>query len=707
MTKSLVIVESPAKAKAIGRFLGKRYTVKASVGHVRDLPKSQLGVDVDNNFEPKYITIRGKGPILKELRDAAKKSKQIYFATDPDREGEAISWHLAQALRVDGADACRVEFNEITKDAVQRAIKTPRPIDQDLVDAQQARRILDRLVGYELSPLLWAKVRKGLSAGRVQSVAIRLICDRQAEIDAFEPEEYWSITADLEAPENIEQKQNGKIGPRTFTAKLHQIDGKKVEIKNETEAAAAVEGAQQEEFKVQSVKRRQRRRNPAAPFTTSSLQQEASRRLGFTAARTMRVAQQLYEGLDVGPGGTVGLITYIRTDATRVAEEAQTAARKTVQERYGSEYLPKKPPIYKGRAGAQDAHEAIRPTSMDRAPDVVKGALTRDQYRLYRLIWDRFLASQMAPAVLDTVAVTVTAGIYTFRATGSTIKFPGFMILYIENTDNNEAKEEGILPDLIEGEPLNVKALTPNQHFTQPPARYSEAMLVKTLEELGIGRPSTYAQIIDTIRRRGYVLVEDKRFTPTELGCIVVDLLKEHFPNIIDVEFTAQMEEQLDRIGEGGADWVELLGEFWEPFYTDLKKAEVHMEEVEIADEESDEICEKCGRNMVIKQGRYGRFLACPGFPECRNTKPLLKEIGVKCPLCKGEVVERTTRRGRTFFGCANYPECEFSSWQRPIGKDCPECGHYLVQRQRRGQAPWAQCSNKECGYRTDLPETD
>ncbi|NLK07601.1 MAG: type I DNA topoisomerase [Firmicutes bacterium] len=707
MTKSLVIVESPAKAKAIGRFLGKRYTVKASVGHVRDLPKSQLGVDVDNNFEPKYITIRGKGPILKELRDAAKKSKQIYFATDPDREGEAISWHLAQALRVDGADACRVEFNEITKDAVQRAIKTPRPIDQDLVDAQQARRILDRLVGYKLSPLLWAKVRKGLSAGRVQSVAIRLICDRQAEIDAFEPEEYWSITADLEAPENIEQKQNGKIGPRTFTAKLHQIDGKKVEIKNETEAAAAVEGAQQEEFKVQSVKRRQRRRNPAAPFTTSSLQQEASRRLGFTAARTMRVAQQLYEGLDVGPGGTVGLITYIRTDATRVAEEAQTAARKTVQERYGSEYLPKKPPIYKGRAGAQDAHEAIRPTSMDRAPDVVKGALTRDQYRLYRLIWDRFLASQMAPAVLDTVAVTVTAGIYTFRATGSTIKFPGFMILYIENTDNNEAKEEGILPDLIEGEPLNVKALTPNQHFTQPPARYSEAMLVKTLEELGIGRPSTYAQIIDTIRRRGYVLVEDKRFTPTELGCIVVDLLKEHFPNIIDVEFTAQMEEQLDRIGEGGADWVELLGEFWEPFYTDLKKAEVHMEEVEIADEESDEICEKCGRNMVIKQGRYGRFLACPGFPECRNTKPLLKEIGVKCPLCKGEVVERTTRRGRTFFGCANYPECEFSSWQRPIGKDCPECGHYLVQRQRRGQAPWAQCSNKECGYRTDLPETD
>ncbi|NMB26164.1 MAG: type I DNA topoisomerase [Firmicutes bacterium] len=702
MTKSLVIVESPAKAKTISRFLGRNYTVKASVGHVRDLPKSQLGVDVDNNFEPKYITIRGKGPVLKELRDAAKKADQIYFATDPDREGEAISWHLAEALQVDKTGPCRVEFNEITKQAVQKAIKSPRPVDQDLVDAQQARRILDRLVGYKLSPLLWAKVRKGLSAGRVQSVAVRLICDRQAEIDAFEPQEYWSVVADLQP----ETAPNAKQG--IFSAKLHQIAGKKAEIANESEATQIVENARREKFIVQSVERRQRRRNPAAPFTTSSLQQEASRRLGFTAARTMRVAQQLYEGLDVGPEGTVGLITYIRTDATRIADEAQNAARETIKSQYGAEYLPKKPPVYKSRAGAQAAHEAIRPTSMDRRPEDIKASLTRDQYRLYRLIWDRFLASQMAPAILDTVVIMVGAGDYTFRASGSTIRFPGFMALYIEDTDNGgEAEEEGNLPDLTKDELLKLMAITPNQHFTQPPARYSEAMLVKTLEELGIGRPSTYAQIIDTIKKRGYVVLEDKRFTPTELGCIVVELLKEHFPDIIDVEFTAQMEEQLDRIGDGGADWVELLEKFWGPFHADLKKAEVHMEQVEIADEESDEICDKCGRNMVIKQGRYGRFLACPGFPDCRNTKPLLKEIGVDCPVCGGQVVERTTRRGRTFYGCANYPECEFTSWQRPIGTNCPECGQFLTLKQRRGKAPEAICSNKECGYQTKLPEGD
>jgi DNA topoisomerase-1 len=701
VAKSLVIVESPAKAKTISRFLGRNYTVKASVGHVRDLPKSQFGVDIDNGFQPKYITIRGKGPILKELRDAAKKSDSVLFATDPDREGEAISWHLAEALQVTGDGACRVEFHEITEQAVKKAIKEPRPINQDLVNAQQARRILDRVVGYKLSPLLWAKVKKGLSAGRVQSVAVRLICDREAEIDAFQPEEYWSIVADLQSAGESDPKKG------VFTAKLHQVGGKKAEIKNQQAAEAIVKSAAQAEFAVQSVERRERRRNPAAPFTTSSLQQEASRKLGFTARRTMRVAQQLYEGLDVGSEGTVGLVTYIRTDATRVAPEAQAAARKTIEELYGKEYLPSKPPVYKIRAGAQAAHEAIRPTSMQRRPEDVKQFLTRDQQRLYRLIWERFIASQMAPAIYDTVTVNVKAGHYLFRASGRTVKFPGFMALYIENTDDGENTngEDGTLPELTKDEILRLLELTPNQHFTQPPPRYSEAMLVKTLEELGIGRPSTYAQIIDTIRRRGYVVIEEKRFWPTELGCIVVELLKEHFPNIIDVEFTANMEGRLDQIEEGQEDWVQVLTEFWGPFEVELKRAELHMEEVEIAEEETDEVCEKCGRNMVIRQGRYGQFLACPGFPECRNTKPLLKEIGVVCPQCGGQVVERTTRRGRTFYGCANYPKCEFTSWQRPVGKDCPQCGQFMVLKARRNQDPQAVCSNKECGYQVELVE--
>ena len=701
VAKSLVIVESPAKAKTISRFLGRNYTVKASVGHVRDLPKSQFGVDIDNGFQPKYITIRGKGPILKELRDAAKKSDSVLFATDPDREGEAISWHLAEALQVTGDGACRVEFHEITEQAVKKAIKEPRPINQDLVNAQQARRILDRVVGYKLSPLLWAKVKKGLSAGRVQSVAVRLICDREAEIDAFQPEEYWSIVADLQSAGESDPKKG------VFTAKLHQVGGKKAEIKNQQAAEAIVKSAAQAEFAVQSVERRERRRNPAAPFTTSSLQQEASRKLGFTARRTMRVAQQLYEGLDVGSEETVGLVTYIRTDATRVAPEAQAAARKTIEELYGKEYLPSKPPVYKMRAGAQAAHEAIRPTSMQRRPEDVKQFLTRDQQRLYRLIWERFIASQMAPAIYDTVTVNVKAGHYLFRASGRTVKFPGFMALYIENTDDGENTngEDGTLPELTKDEILRLLELTPNQHFTQPPPRYSEAMLVKTLEELGIGRPSTYAQIIDTIRRRGYVVIEEKRFWPTELGCIVVELLKEHFPNIIDVEFTANMEGRLDQIEEGQEDWVQVLTEFWGPFEVELKRAELHMEEVEIAEEETDEVCEKCGRNMVIRQGRYGQFLACPGFPECRNTKPLLKEIGVVCPQCGGQVVERTTRRGRTFYGCANYPKCEFTSWQRPVGKDCPQCGQFMVLKARRNQDPQAVCSNKECGYQVELVE--
>jgi DNA topoisomerase-1 len=700
--KSLVIVESPAKAKTISRFLGRNYTVKASVGHVRDLPKSQLGVDVENGFQPRYITIRGKGPVLKELRDAAKKADRILFATDPDREGEAISWHLADALKVDGQSPCRVEFNEITERAVKSAIKQPRPINQDLVDAQQARRVLDRLVGYKLSPLLWAKVRRGLSAGRVQSVAVRLICEREAEIDAFEPQEYWSIEAELQPAGQADRDKD------VFSAKLHNVKGKKVKINNQAEAEAIVEALRSLSFAVQSVERRERRRNPAPPFTTSSLQQEASRRLGFAARRTMRVAQQLYEGLEVGAAGTVGLITYIRTDSVRIAPEAQADARQTIQELFGKEYLPAKPPAYKSRAGAQAAHEAVRPTSMERRPEDVKPFLTRDQYRLYRLIWERFIASQMAPAILDTVTVQVQAGDYVFRASGSTIKFPGFMALYKEKGDNAEDADEqaGMLPELKEGEELTLLQLIPNQHFTQPPPRYSEAMLVKTLEELGIGRPSTYAQIIDTITRRGYVELVDKRFVPTELGIIVVDLLKQHFPNIIDVEFTATMEGQLDRIEEGKENWEKVLAAFWRPFSEELKQAEAHMEEVEIEDEETDEVCEKCGRNMVIKQGRYGRFLACPGFPECRNTKPLLKEIGVACPKCgSGQIVERRTRRGRTFYGCSSYPECDFTSWQRPAGKDCPQCGQFMVIRQRRAKGPESVCSNKECGYREEMPE--
>ncbi|HHV93172.1 MAG TPA: type I DNA topoisomerase [Firmicutes bacterium] len=698
MGKSLVIVESPAKAKTISRFLGRNYTVKASVGHVRDLPKSQLGVDIENGFKPKYITIRGKGPILKELRDAAKKADRILFATDPDREGEAISWHLADALDVDEESPCRIEFHEITERAVKSALKQPRPINQNLVDAQQARRVLDRLVGYKLSPLLWAKVKGGLSAGRVQSVAVRLICDREAEIQAFEPQEYWSIEAELRQMDG-EQK--------AFSAKLFKIKGEKAEVNSEAEAEAIVEELKKAHFVVHSVERKERKRNPAPPFTTSSMQQEASRKLGFTARRTMMIAQQLYEGLEVGSEGTVGLITYIRTDATRVAPEAQQDARRTIRELFGEGFLPAKPPVYKTRAGAQAAHEAIRPTSTDRRPEDVKPYLTRDQYRLYRLIWERFVASQMAPAVLDTVTVQIQAGDYLFRATGSTVKFPGFMVLYTENTDQPEEGEdqEGRLPELREGEKLELLKVIPHQHFTQPPPRYTEAMLVKTLEELGIGRPSTYAQIIDTIRRRGYVQLVDKRFVPTELGTIVVDLLKEYFPNIIDVEFTATMESLLDRVEEGEENWEKVLAEFWEPFSEELRKAELLMEEVEIADEETEEVCEKCGRKMVIKQGRYGRFLACPGFPECRNTKPLLKGIGVACPKCGGEIVERRSKRGRTFYGCANYPDCDFTSWQKPAGKNCPQCGQLMVVRQGRGKESEIVCSDKQCGFREKVRE--
>lgn len=696
--KTLVIVESPAKARTISKFLGRNYIVKASMGHVRDLPRSQLGVDIENNFTPKYITVRGQGKVLQELRSAAKKADKILLATDPDREGEAISWHLAHALGLEPGEN-RIEFHEITKPAIQRAVKQPRSIDSRLVDAQQARRVLDRIVGYKLSPLLWAKVKRGLSAGRVQSVALRLVCDRENEINEFVPEEYWSITAHL-------KKESGK----SFEAKLHAKGKQRIKVSSKDEADTILNALSGASYVVSKVVLKERRRNPAPPFTTSTLQQEAARRLGFTARKTMSLAQDLYEGLDVGPEGTVGLITYLRTDSTNVAEEAQKMARSFIEERYGKDYRPAKPPKYATRKGAQEAHEAIRPTSVERTPESLKEYLKRDHLRLYRLIWERFLASQMSPAVLDTVSADIEANGYVFRATGSTVKFPGFMTLYIEQGDDDSNEEdEKMLPELEEGERLLCSQVEPKQHFTQPPPRYTEAMLVKTLEELGIGRPSTYVSIIDTIQRRGYVVKDQKRFVPTELGQIIVDLLKEHFPKIVDVEFTATLEAKLDEVEEGAESWTDVLHEFYAPFAEALAEADKHIEEIEIEDEVSDEICEQCGRNMVIKMGRYGKFLACPGFPECRNAKPLLKKIDVHCPECGGEIVERRTRKGRVFYGCSAYPDCEYTSWQKPVGVRCPNCNTMLVERNRRGKGVEWVCPEKGCGHvqePEELPES-
>lgn len=691
MSKSLIIVESPAKAKTIEKFLGKRFLVRASMGHVRDLPKSQLGVDVDEGFEPKYITIRGKGETLKELRERAKKAQRVYLATDPDREGEAISWHLAHVLGLEDGAPCRIAFHEITRDAIQRAIKSPRPIDERLVSAQQARRILDRLVGYKLSPLLWRKVRRGLSAGRVQSVAVRLICDREDEIKRFVPEEYWTLTA------NLTTVPDGAA----VLARYFGTGGEKVELRDEAAAHAVLAAVQDAEFVVQSVKRRERRRNPAAPFTTSSLQQEASRKLGFTVRRTMAVAQQLYEGLDLGEMGHQGLVTYIRTDSTRIAAEALQEAAAYITGAFGAEYQAEKPRVHDKGAREQGAHEAIRPVAVGLDPDRLKKYMTSDQFKLYKLIWERFVASQMAPAVLDTVTVDIQAAAHTFRASGSTIKFPGFMAVYIEGRDDEKAEEEeGLLPDLEEGQRLNRQSLEPRQHFTQPPPRYSEAMLVRALEERGIGRPSTYAPIIETIQQRGYVVKEDKRFVPTELGALVVELLKEYFPNVIDVEFTAAMEERLDGVEEGQTDWRELLSTFYQPFAATLKEAEEKIGGFELPDEVTDEQCEKCGRNMVIKHGRFGRFLACPGFPDCKNTRPILEETGAPCPRCGGMLVERRSRRrGRRFYGCSNYPECDFVSWYRPLPTPCPECGDLVVERRSKEKGTVYKCSRESCDY--------
>ncbi|WP_078595567.1 type I DNA topoisomerase [Evansella clarkii] len=688
MSDYLVIVESPAKAKTIGKYLGKKYSVKASMGHVIDLPKSQMGVDVEDNFNPKYITIRGKGPILKELKAAAKKAKRVYLAADPDREGEAIAWHLAHSLNIDDKSECRVVFNEITKQAIKDSFKTPRTIDMSLVDAQQARRVLDRLVGYNISPLLWKKVKKGLSAGRVQSVAVKMIIDREKEINAFEPEEYWTIEANL--------KKDGE----EFTAKFVSVEGKKKELSSEQDVNEVLSKISGKDFKIAEVKKRERKRNPVVPFTTSSLQQEAARKLNFRAKKTMMLAQQLYEGIDVGKEGTVGLITYMRTDSTRLSETAKADALQYIETNYGKEYVNKTTSKGKQNTKTQDAHEAIRPTSVTMTPKSVKSYLSRDQHRLYKLIWERMVASQMAPAVMDTMSVDIVNNGVTFRATGSKLKFPGFMKVYIEGNDDGKKEEDRLLPEMNEGETATAENIDPNQHFTQPPPRYTEARLVKTMEELGIGRPSTYAPTLDTIQRRGYVALEDKRFVPTELGSIVLELIEEFFPEILNVDFTAKMEADLDSIEEGKEDWVKVIDQFYRDFEKRLKTAEEEMKEVEIKDEPAGEDCEKCGHGMVYKMGRFGKFMACSNFPECRNTKAIVKDIGVTCPECKeGNIVERKSKKRRLFYGCDRYPECEFISWDKPIARTCPKCSHMLVEKKTK-KGVHVQCSN--CDYKEE-----
>ncbi|WP_018660050.1 type I DNA topoisomerase [Heyndrickxia acidiproducens] len=685
MSDYLVIVESPAKAKTIEKYLGKKYKVKASMGHIRDLPKSQMGVNIENHFEPKYITIRGKGPVLKDLKTAAKKAKKVYLAADPDREGEAIAWHLANSLDLDVNSDCRVVFNEITKDAIKESFKHPRPINMNLVDAQQARRILDRLVGYNISPLLWKKVKKGLSAGRVQSVAVRLIIDRENEIKAFEPEEYWTITGAF------------KNGKNSFQASFYSVDGKKTKLKSEADVKKILDMIQNDQFTVSSITQKEKKRNPAPPFTTSSLQQEAARKINFRAKKTMMIAQQLYEGIELGKEGTVGLITYMRTDSTRISEVAKQEAKQFITDKYGEKYLRKDERKDKKQANAQDAHEGIRPTSIFRDPATMKPFLSRDQYKLYKLIWERFTASQMAQALLDTMSVNLSNGPVLFRATGSKIRFPGFMKVYVEGSDDQQEESERFLPDLKEGDAVLSETIEPKQHFTQPPPRYTEARLVKTLEELGIGRPSTYAPTLDTIQKRGYVALENKRFVPTELGEIVMELIVEFFPEIIDVEFTAEMEKDLDNIEEGKVAWVNIIDQFYQDFEENLKKAETEMEKVEIKDEPAGEDCELCGSPMVYKMGRYGKFMACSNFPECRNTKPIIKKIGVKCPKCeKGEIIERRTKKKRIFFGCDRYPECDFLSWDKPIERKCPKCDHMLVEKKLK-KGTQIQCVN--CDY--------
>ncbi|MBA8761449.1 type I DNA topoisomerase [Staphylococcus coagulans] len=687
MADNLVIVESPAKAKTIEKYLGKKYKVIASMGHVRDLPRSQMGVDVEDNYEPKYITIRGKGPVVKDLKRHAKKAKKVFLASDPDREGEAIAWHLANILELEDSKENRVVFNEITKDAVKESFKHPRGIEMDLVDAQQARRILDRLVGYNISPVLWKKVKKGLSAGRVQSVALRLIIDRENEIRNFKPEEYWSIEGEF------------RYGKSKFNAKFLHYKDKPYKLTNKDDVAVITKALDEDRFTVSNVSTKEKTRRPAYPFTTSTLQQEAARKLNFKARKTMMIAQQLYEGIDLKRKGTIGLITYMRTDSTRISKDAQNEAKQYIESQYGADYLSKS--TQKGKQGDQDAHEAIRPTSTLRIPAEMKDFLTRDQYRLYKLIWERFVASQMAPAILDTVSVDLTQNDIKFRANGQTIKFKGFMTLYVETNDDKGKEKENRLPKLEVGNEVIATKIDPAQHFTQPPPRYTEARLVKTLEELKIGRPSTYAPTIDTIQKRNYVKNESKRFVPTELGEIVHEQVKEYFPEIIDVEFTVNMETLLDKIAEGDIAWKKVVGDFYNSFKQDVARAEEEMEKIEIKDEPAGEDCEVCGSPMVIKMGRYGKFMACSNFPDCRNTKAITKPIGVKCPKCKtGDVVERKSKKNRVFYGCSNYPECDFISWDKPIGRDCPKCNHYLAEH-KKGRTTQVVCSN--CDYKEEV----
>lgn len=701
--KTLVVVESPAKAKTIEKYLGRKYMVRASMGHLRDLPKSQFGIDVEHDFAPKYINIRGKGDLIKALKKDAKNADKIYLASDPDREGEAIAWHLAFILGIDPASDCRIVFNEITKPAIQEAVKHPRSINLDQVDAQQARRMLDRIVGYKLSPLLWRKVRKGLSAGRVQSVTVRLICDREKEIQAFQSEEYWSVGVKL---------RKGRSA--MFQAELTQVDGRKLGVNeeggkkfalhSEKETTALVEDLSQQDFVVAGVKRSERKRKPSAPFTTSSLQQDAARKLGFTSRKTMMLAQQLYEGIELGRHGATGLITYMRTDSTRISELAQQEAKEFLTESFGESYVPAKPNIYVTGKKAQDAHEAIRPTSLQHTPESLEKYLNKDQLRLYTLVWQRFAASQMTPAVYDTMSVTIGAGSrYQLRAAGSQLKFAGFTKVYA-GADATKKEKDVLLPDLAEQDELNLAKTLPQQHFTEPPPRYNDASLVKTLEEKEIGRPSTYAPIIETIQARGYVQRIDKHFQPTELGFVVVDMLETYFKDIVDVKFTANLENELDEIAEGKVGKNQLLREFYGPFEETLEEADRAIGHVELPVEVSNVKCELCGRMMVVKQGRFGKFLACPGFPECRNTKPLLRDTGVKCPKCGGSIVERRTRRGRVFYGCENYPDCDYTTWDTPQKETCEKCGSFLLKHHFKNGRGMLYCSNDACETRIDHP---
>ena len=693
--QKLIIVESPAKAKTIARYLGKGYKVEASQGHVCDLPKSQLGVDPEKDFEMKYITIRGRGDILSRIRKEAKNASQVYFATDPDREGEAISWHLYHVLGVSEDAPCRIEFNEVTKKAVQAAIRNPRKLDMGRIDAQQARRALDRLVGYKISPLLWAKVKKGLSAGRVQSVATRMVVDRENEINAFIPEEYWDISAVCTA--------NAGNKKQTFKCRLSAVDGKKAAVTNKEEAEAVCGMIREDSFAVSEVKSKEKRKLPAPPFTTSSLQQEASRKLSFTTSRTMQIVQQLYEGVEIAGEGIQGLVTYIRTDSVRISDEAMEAVRAYIPARFGPEYLPKEKNEFKGRKNAQDAHEAIRPTNVERTPDSIKASLSREQFMLYRLIYNRFVASQMAPAAYQTLTAEITGERIGLRFYGEHKTFSGFTSLYEESVDENVDSVEMNLPVLKEGQAVTISSIDSDQHFTQPPSRFTEASLVRTLEENGIGRPSTYAPTITTIISRGYVTREKKRLFPTELGIMVTDMMNSYFSEIVSTEFTASMESRLDEVEEGKEDWKQILRDFYPEFEKTLHIAEEKIEKVDIKDEISDVICDQCGSMMVYKMGKYGKFLACPNFPQCRNTKPLLTYIDALCPKCGKKLLEKVSRKNRKFYGCESYPECDFVSWDKPVSEKCPKCGSYMVEK-RSGKGEIVHlCANENCRYKSSV----